>query len=198
MLGLLDLAPKLWGEGWARTEVAKLASEGGARFNLSEMVRIFSATKINLNIHSANHVEGLDPDPDYVNPRTFELASCGAFQLVDARLPLPDLFAEDEVVTFRSTAELRDLIRYYLAHPDERAAAASRASARARADHTFVHRVRRIFDETLPAPLLKSVGSPAKASGLDSAIESLARTSPKMVPEEAMMRVLRHVRDGVL
>lgn len=203
LLGLIDLNPRIWGDGWSATELARLAADGGARFNLDEMIRIFSATKINLNIHSANHVEGLDPDPDYVNPRTFELAACGAFQLVDARQPLPALFADDEMVTFRSASELRSLIAHYLARPDERAAMAARARTRVLADHSFVHRVRRIFSEALPGALQTGAGTPrgnhAHSKGdLSSAIEALARTSPKMTPDEAMLRVLRHVQAGVL
>jgi spore maturation protein CgeB len=196
LLGLIDLAPKIWGDGWADTELARLSAEGGARFTLDEMVRIFSATKVNLNIHSANHVDGLDPDPDYVNPRTFELAACGAFQLVDARQPLPALFRDDEMVTFRSPAELRSQIAHYLARPDERAAIAARARARVVAEHTFVHRVRRIFEETLPAEL--QPGAAGQRRGLADAIGALERASPRMTPEEAMMRVLQHVQAGVL
>ncbi len=196
LLGLLDLNPRVWGEGWAGTEVERLAAEGGARFTLDEMVRIFSATKINLNIHSANHVEGLDPDPDYVNPRTFELAACGAFQLVDARQPLPAMFGDDELVTFRSTTALRSLVAHYLARPDERAAIAARGRARALAEHTFLHRVRRIFGETLPAEL--QPGAPARHGTLADAIGALERASARMTPDEAMMRVLRHVQDGRL
>lgn len=196
LLGLIDLNPKIWGEGWAGTEVERLAAERGARFNLDEMIRIFSASKINLNIHSANHVDGLDPDPDYVNPRTFELASCGAFQLVDARHQLPSMFKDDELVTFRSTAELRSLIAHYLAHPEARAAIAARGRARVIADHTFVHRVRRIFAETLPAEL--QPGRPAESRGLADAIGALERNSARMTPDEAMMRVLQHVQSGRL
>jgi len=206
LLGLLDLHPKLWGEGWASTDLRELSADRGTWFNLEKMIRIFAATKINLNIHSANHVEGLDPDPDYVNPRTFELAACQAFQLVDARLPLPALFSTDEMVTFRSVSELRSLISYYLAHPEERAAIAERARAKALAEHSFVHRVRRIFEETLPAdrqpPAVDADSARRKdsppAHTLADAILGLERTSPKMTPDEAMMRVLQHVRDGAL
>ena len=197
LLGLMDFDLRIWGEGWAGTELARFAAESGARFNLAEMVRIFSATKINLNIHSANHVDGLDPNPDYVNPRTFELASCGAFQLVDARQPLPSLFDEDEIVTFRSSGELRKLIAHYLAREDERADVAGRARARALAAHTFEHRVRRIFAETLPPELSAAAGQPVHRDLLES-IQALERTSPKMTGDEAMMRVLQNVRTASL
>ena len=196
LLGLIDLAPRIWGNGWAETELSRLAAEGGARFTLDEMIRIFSATKINLNIHSANHVDGLDPDPDYVNPRTFELASCQAFQIVDARQPLPALFRDDELVTFTSTKELRLLVAHYLARPDERAAIAARGRARVVAEHSFVERVKRIFAETLPPELQPGASTSSRA--LADAINALERTSPRMTPDEAMMRVLQHVQDGRL
>lgn len=199
LLGLIDMAPRIWGDGWQATELARLAAGGGARFTLDEMVKIFNATAVNLNIHSANHVEGLDPDGDYVNPRTFELAACGAFQLVDARAPLGALFAPGELVTFTSMAQLREQIPYFLARPAERAAIAARARQRAIGEHTFAHRVRRIFDETLPASVWEAGRTTAApAADLDRAIDALARTATKMSPDEAMMRVLRHVRDGVL
>ena len=196
LLGLIDLNPKIWGEGWAGTEVERLAAERGARFDLDEMVRIFAASTINLNIHSANHVEGLDPDPDYVNPRTFELAACGAFQLVDARAPLAALFRDDELATFRSQSELREKIAYYLAHPEERAAIAARGRARVLAEHTFAHRVRTIFETLLPAEL--QPGHSRATRGLADAIATLERTTPKMTPDEALMRVLHHVQQGAL
>lgn len=196
LLGLIDLNPKIWGDGWGGTELSRLVAGGGARFDLDQMVRIFAATKINLNIHSANHVDGLDPDPDYVNPRTCELAACAAFQIVDARQPIPRMFAEDEMVTFRSTAELRSLVAHYLTRPEERAAIARRARARALAGHTFVHRVRRIFEEALPPELQPGLAAPPRRLG--DAIQSLERTSPRMTPDEAMMRVLQHVQDRTL
>ena len=82
-----------------------------------------------------------------MNPRTFELASSNAFQLVDARGPLRALFEHDEVVSFRDIAELRSLVTHYLAHDDERLAIAARARARAlRFDFApWVERHRELF-----------------------------------------------------
>ena len=207
LMGLIDLHPRIWGEGWVGTELERFVAERGARFNLEEMIRIFAATKINLNIHSANHVDGLDPDPDYVNPRTFELAACEGFQLVDARLPLPAMFADDEMITFGSIPELRALIAHYLKRPDERSAIAKRARARVVAEHSFAHRVRRIFEEMLPAELQPAAGAatphratqartPAQGPGsLADAISTLERTASKMSSDEALLRLLKHVQD---
>jgi len=191
LLALTDFAPRLWGEGWDKTELARHAADGGRRFSLPEMVRVFSATRVNLNIHSAAHVDTLDPDPDYVNPRTFELASCGGFQLVDEREPLRELFAPDEVVTFRTVAELRDQVGYYLAHDDERAALAARARQRALAEHTFEHRVETILRETLPGRLRPDSPGPVRET-LAEAIRR-AEQAPVMSRQEAALRILKQL-----
>ena len=114
LAALTDCGLRVWGPEWQKTPLAGVTAEGGRRFTLEEMAKISAATRINLNLHSAEHVSGLDPDPDYVNPRTFELAACGAFQLVDARDPLPDLFTAEEVATYTSVPQLRELIAHYL------------------------------------------------------------------------------------
>jgi spore maturation protein CgeB len=193
LLALTDFAPRLWGEGWDKTELARHAADGGRRFSLPEMVRVFSATRVNLNIHSAAHVDTLDPDPDYVNPRTFELAACGAFQLVDERGPLGELFTPDEVISFRSVAELREKVSYYLAHDDERVAIAQRARRRALAEHTFEHRVATILSESLPGRRLPAADAPAPAR--ETLDEAIARTerAPVMSREEAALRILEQL-----
>ncbi len=192
---LTDFDLRLWGPDWAEGLLAPYAAEPGRRFSVDEMVRIFAATRINVNLHSAEHVAGLDPDPDYVNPRTFELAACAAFQLVDRRDPLPALFGDDEIATFSSVAELRDLIARYLAREDERRCIAARARARARAEHTYTHRVGRILRDALPPELAAAaiVGRPAER--LDDAIARLERDRPQLDREEALLRVVREVRE---
>jgi spore maturation protein CgeB len=140
---LLDLGLRLWGTEWENSGVMLSALErGGARIPTEDAVRIFNATSVNLNLHSSTWVDGVDPRGDFVNPRTFELAAAGAFQLVDRRALLPALFVPDvEVATFTAASELRERVRYYLAHPDERAAIAAAGRARVLAEHTYRHRM---------------------------------------------------------
>lgn len=200
-----DLGLRLWGEGWERTPLASRVGEVG-RFDLQQMLKIFSGSGVNLNVHSADHVTGLDPAPDYVNPRTFELAACGAFQLVDHREPLGELFTEDETVTFRSVREMRHLTEHYLAHPEERQAIASRARARATAEHTYDHRVAEIFAQALPAHLQPSLqlwrrdfspAHPLRSRSLDDAIAEAAAAGGDLSMDEAVHRMLADIRDTV-
>ncbi|MFP5378361.1 MAG: glycosyltransferase [Vicinamibacteria bacterium] len=193
LVSLADLDFRIWGDGWNEPALAHLVAGNGERFGVDDMVRIFNATAVNLNLHSAAHVADLDPDPDFVNPRAFEIAACGAFQLVDARTPLPDLFAPGEMVTFESMAEVRGQIAHYLAHPDERRAIAALARARVLAEHTYEHRVRRILRDALPHDLAAAALHGIDAEPLDLVLRRLELGSPVMTDEEACMRVLVEV-----
>ncbi len=138
---------KLWGTDWDGDAVlAPFVQMGGKRISSEDCVRIFNATKININLHSSVQAKDLVSGGDFVNPRTFEVAACGAFQLVDRRSLLPELFAPDELAVFDSMAQLRQLIDHYLAHPEERQAMAQRAKARVLAEHTYEARMRTLLD----------------------------------------------------
>lgn len=192
---LRDLGLKVWGEGWEQTTLADCLGATG-RFDLDTMIRVFCASTINVNLHSAEHVTGLDPTPDYVNPRTFELAACGAFQLVDQRTPLPSLFAADEIAVFHSPAEMRALAEWYLTHEHEAIAMAERARARVLHEHTYEARIARILADTL-APHLQPALQPLRAETLDEAIARTART-PHVTEDEIYLRMVKDVRDTAL
>lgn len=139
----LDLDFKIWGSDWGGADdLARVLQRNGARVDTEDSVRIFNASTINLNLHSSTYHDGVDPRGDFVNPRTFELAGTGAFQLVDRRELLPPLFAEGhELAVVDGVPALRDATDYYLAHEDERLALAGRARQRALAEHTYRHRM---------------------------------------------------------
>ena len=141
---LADLPFRIWGTEWPGSRpYDKLVAEGGRRVSPEEYVKIFNATDINLNLHSCPERDGVDPGGDFVNPRTFELAACGAFQLVDARVHLPEVFeVGKEIVVFRNTEELRAQIAYFLEHEAERKEIAERARVRVLKEHTYEHRLR--------------------------------------------------------
>src|SRR6185436_15973001 len=135
----LDLDFKLWGSDWGGAEdLGRVLQRSGARVDTDDSVRIFNASKVNLNLHSSTYHDGVDPRGDFVNPRTFELAGTGAFQIVDQRTLLPPLFAADrELAVATSVSEMRALTEHYLAHDEERRATAARARERALAAHTY-------------------------------------------------------------
>ena len=137
-----DWSFKLWGNEWEGADgLTSVLQRGGARIDTETCIKVFNATSVNLNLHSCAG-DGLDPEADFVNPRTFELAACGAFQLVDERSLLSDLFAADEMVRFTAMAEVPSLIRTWLADEPGRHAIAAAARRRVLAQHTYEQRMR--------------------------------------------------------
>lgn len=139
---LTHLNFKIWGSDWdGDTLLGKFLQRGGERIAPDEAVKIFNASKINLNLHSSVRPDELVSKGDFVNPRTFELACCGGFQLVDERALLFEHFAEDELATFSSMDDLMEKIDHFLRHAEERAAYAAKARERTLAEHTYTHRM---------------------------------------------------------
>ena len=138
---------KIWGSDWEDEQLlAKNIQRHGQRISPEESVKIYNATKINLNLHSSMKVDQLVSGGDFVNPRTFELAAMEAFQLVDERTLLPELFAPDELATFASIDELYAKIEFYLHHPKERLAIVAKAKAKVLAAHTYQHRMETLLN----------------------------------------------------
>ena len=144
---LTEFGFKIWGSDWeGETVLTRHLQAGGTRINPEDAVKIFNASAINLNLHSSIQTKELVSRGDFVNPRTFEIAACGAFQLVDARELLPELFAEDELATFTSLPELKERIRHFLAHPEEARTLASRSREKVLAAHSYQHRMQRLLE----------------------------------------------------
>jgi spore maturation protein CgeB len=132
---------KLWGNEWdGAADLSSVLQRNGARIDTDTCMKVFNATAINLNVHSSSGM-GLDAHPDFVNPRTFELAACGAFQLLDERTLLSGLFSSEEMVCFRSPDEVPSLIQTWLKDSSGRRAYAEAAQQRVLREHTYRHRM---------------------------------------------------------
>lgn len=101
---------------------------------------IYSSSKIALNLHHAQTVFG-------ANMKTFEIASCGAFQLVDYRREMQNLFRlGEELICYKNAKELMEAIEYYLIHEEERTEIACLAQKRAISEHTYEHRMKKVTE----------------------------------------------------
>lgn len=134
---------KIWGSEWPGCKpFDRMVQENSRRIAPEEYIKIFNTTDININLHSSSERDGVDPTGDFLNPRTFELASCEAFQLVDERALLSEAFkAGEEVVTFTSIADLKEKIDYYSTRPEERKRIARKGRERVLRDHTYEKRM---------------------------------------------------------
>ena len=140
---LLDKKFKIWGTGWnPDTVLGKCLQNNNKRVTTEETVKIYNASKINLNLHSSSYHYGINPEGDFVNPRTFEIAACKGFQLVDYRSDLINLFhIDNEIIVFRSLDELKDQIDFYLNKPDLRNTISQLSYQRVLKEHTIEHRM---------------------------------------------------------
>ncbi len=141
--GLTDFDFKIWGAEWElNSPLGRHIQDQAARVSEEDSAKIFNASRINLNLHSSPFHAGVNPQGDYLNPRVFDLAACGAFQLVDWRAQLPEFFIPgQELATFTSLAEAREKIGYFLAHEDERRQLAAAGRERVLRDHTYARRL---------------------------------------------------------
>jgi spore maturation protein CgeB len=119
--------------------------------NFLEVQKYYNGAKINLNLHrdpvdppSGNRLGVGATSP---NDRTFALAGCGVFQLVDQTRP--DLWGcfqeESEIVGFSDPDDLGRKIQEYLPKPEIREAVGKSAQLTAYLKHTFRHRLSEIF-----------------------------------------------------
>lgn len=107
---------------------------GGPLHYLEDLPAFYQCVAVNLNFTGLHLKTGL-------NQRVFDAPAAGAFVLTDYKEALFELFAPDEVVTFRTIDEARDKLAYYLKYPETRRRLATRARERVLAQHTYGHRV---------------------------------------------------------
>ncbi len=137
---------KIWGTEWdGASLLSKHVQQSGARISAEDAVTIYNATKINVNLHSSVQSKELVPAGDFVNPRTFELAAIGAFQVVDKRSLMDELFGDDMLGLFSSIDEMHEKINYYLNHEQEREIIAKSARLHVLKNHTYEHRMQSLL-----------------------------------------------------
>ncbi|OIQ48984.1 hypothetical protein BerOc1_03742 [Pseudodesulfovibrio hydrargyri] len=177
---LVNFDFKIWGTEWEGDHVLEpLLQLKGARVTPEECVKIFNATAINLNLHSSIQADELVTFGDFVNPRTFELAACGTFQLVDRRTLMDEAFAENELAIFSSIEELIEKIEYFSSRPEERQAFADRARARVLKEHTYAQRMRTLLKftaERIPGWPKRREGSPVFGQDFPPELQADIRT----------------------
>ena len=134
---LADLDVRIWGDPpprWLDAGVVARMHQGRYVAD-GEKAIAFTSARVVLNTLYPAEVWGL-------NARAFEAAGVGAFQMVDWRPGLAQLFDDGtEVVSFRGMAHLRERLAHFLERPDEREAIAAAGQARARRDHTYALRL---------------------------------------------------------
>lgn len=142
---LADYRVRIWGNPaplWMPTGPISAMQQGRGVYN-SDKALAFRSARIVLNNLHYGEMWG-------VNVRCFEAAGCGAFQMVDWRPGLSQLFEDGkELVSFRSMRELREKVAYWLPEQEERRAVAEAGRRRAQAEHTYEKRLRLLLDTAM-------------------------------------------------
>lgn len=127
------LGVEAFGYGW----------QGRPRLPFHQMVRLFSRSKINLNLSNASMMTG-----QQIKGRNFEIPGAGGFLLSGQADGLDEYFEDGrEIVTFSDVDDLAGKARFYLAHDTERVRIAKNGYERTLAEHTWHHRFDQIFRE---------------------------------------------------
>lgn len=137
-----DRKVKLWGQPaplWMPT--GPLNDMHQKRLVLNhDKARAFLGAKVVLNNLHFSEIWGL-------NVRAFEAAGVGAFQMVDWRPGLSDVFEDGhELISFRGVSEMKDKLDYWLPRHEERQVIAKAGMQRAYAQHTYEHRLNLMLD----------------------------------------------------
>lgn len=136
---------KIYGNGWERLPAGSpLRKTSAVQFRalyLDDMAKAMAASKIVIAFVRKHNDETLAC-------RTYEIPACGAFMLHERTSKTGEVFVEGkEAEFFGSYEELRDKVRYYLEHPDERLRIAEAGRRKVvSGGNLFVDRVRKIVE----------------------------------------------------
>lgn len=137
---------KIWGdEGWKyrfRFFPSLEKKYQGFRLSYRELRKLYSISKINLNLPSPQILTGFQP-------RVFEIAACKGFQIVDHSEELHSIFNKDEIVTFKGAEDLKNKIDYYLKKSNERKKIAEKLYEKVINEFTWENQIAKIINKHL-------------------------------------------------
>lgn len=81
-----------------------------------------------------------------INNRTFDVAACGAFQLIEEKPNLRSFFTEEEMVSYRDYEDCLRKVVAYMNDEEQRQVIARKAQKIVIEQHTFGHRVKEMID----------------------------------------------------
>lgn len=127
------------------SRLPKVHCRGGVS-TLTEMPKVFQASKINLNITMRPIETGL-------SLRIWDILGCGGFLLTNYQAEMPDYFEiGHDLETYESMTELEEKVHYYLTHEEERMEIAINGYEKVARYHSYGNRLAqmiKILTETM-------------------------------------------------
>jgi spore maturation protein CgeB len=140
---LQDVRLGIWGVGWNKLprKDPLRRSWKGSIVRLTELVKVYSGTKIALNIQRTETTSTTTTN------RIWESTACGSMLLTE-RVSGIDLAFRigEEVICYENKEDLREKVSFYLSNEDERRRIALRGQIRCKRDHTVLNRLKKIIE----------------------------------------------------
>jgi spore maturation protein CgeB len=141
-----DLGLGVWGPGWDKvpghSSLMKCIRRSGA-ITPGEWGAIYSSSSINMALHFQD-----GKVPCYqASPKVFEILACKGFMICDDQKDVRALFEDGKhLVIFKDINDLREKIRYYLGHEQERIRIAGRGFDEVVMKHTYITRMEQMLE----------------------------------------------------
>jgi hypothetical protein len=140
-LGHPDYRFRVWGHGYRALPHRYWAGEHVVQPCVAD---VYAASVVSLSDHHASMTaEG------FLNPRVFDILASGGFCISDTNPALTTVFG-DAIPQYSAAADLRDLVDFFLRHPEEREPLMERGR-RVTAAHTWLGVARRLLHGLEPA-----------------------------------------------
>ncbi len=176
-----DWSFKLWGNEWDNPgPLGAALQRNGERIDSETSVKIFNETKVNLNLHSYTG-QGFDPAGDGINPRTFEIAACGAFQIVDTRSLLSQHYDETMLGRLHNPEDIVPVVQRFLHDPDTRQVMAHASRQHTLAHHTYVHRMETLLG-TVGLHMPDRLGEMLRGERSAASLIRKSEETPELIP----------------
>jgi spore maturation protein CgeB len=148
---------RLYGQDWTRLARARSwLQKAGQYFNvpglrslqkpslaLEDERRIYASSVVSINIHE-DYQRRYGGD---CNERTFKIPLAGGFEITDDVACIRKYFrAGEEIVVAENLSDWFEKIDHYIRNPGERLAIIEAGRRRVLAEHTYVHRARRLLE----------------------------------------------------
>ncbi|RAP77410.1 CgeB family protein [Paenibacillus montanisoli] len=146
----------IWWDRLKDFRLMKSKIQLGRWMSPKETANMYNGAKIVINMHRAHDEDTFNSNSAGIgaespNPRTFEIAACGALQLTDVRNDIVSFYTPGvDIVTYSSPQEMIDKIRYYLVNEEERKQIAMRGMYRTMREHTYGKRIERMLSILFP------------------------------------------------
>jgi spore maturation protein CgeB len=144
---IADVRLGIWGRGWNRLNQGDPVRKfwKGSIVRLEELVKMYSGTKIALNIQRPETTLAT------TTSRIWEATACGAMLLTEKISGIDLAFnVGKEVICYDGQKDLREKVMFYLNNEQIREKVASRGQDRCRRDHTVPNRLRKIIELCKP------------------------------------------------